>query len=107
MRVRTKGGSGCRGLSSFSNRLDNNIFAVLSEAEDYAQDGDGREIDVDIFETSYLDMTVDPDSADNDWNVVRSKQLKRQRISSSGQSGQDSNFSRNHIEDDTGDYDSL
>ena len=81
---------------------------VLSEAKGYAQDGDGREIGVDIFETtSYLDMTVNPDSADNDWNIVRSKQLKRQRISSSGQSGQDSNFSRNHMENDTGDYDSL
>ena len=106
--VRTRGGSGRgRWLSSFSSRLDNNIFAVLSEAEDHAQDGDGRETGVDIFETSYLDMTVDPDSADNDWNIVPCEQLKRQRISSSGQGGQDSNFSRNQMEDDIGDYDSL
>ena len=34
-------------------------------------------------------------------------QLNRQRICSSGQSGQDTDFSRDHMEDHTGGYDSL
>ena len=69
--VRTRGGRGRgRGSSSTPSRLDNNMFAVLSEPGDFEQDGD----DFDIHDNSYLDMTVGFDGAENDWNLVRSKQ---------------------------------
>ena len=105
--VRTRGGRGRgRGSSSTPSRLDNNMFAVLSEPGDFEQDGD----DFDIHDNSYLDMTVGFDGAENDWNLVRSKQTKRQRISSSGQSGHDteSQSQMEPMEHDTGEhYDSM
>ena len=105
--VRTRGGRGRgRGSSSTPSRLDNNMFAVLSEPGDFEQDGD----DFDIHDNSYLDMTVGFDGAENDWNLVRSKQTNRQRISSSGQSGHDteSQSQMESMEHDTGEhYDSM
>ena len=68
------------GLSRYS-RYDNNFFAVLGEqgeqGEDIAQDGGMSSL-----------FTSQGGNNDNDgFTVVRGKQSKRQRISSSGQSG--------------------
>ena len=80
-----------RGSKLTPSRRDNNIFAVLSE--DYDQDGDWAVIcDDKLVDSSCVDINFDPD---NGWkHVVRSKQTKRQRISSSGQSGHDSDVTR-------------
>ena len=93
-----------RGSKLTPSRRDNNIFAVLSE--DYDQDGDWAVIcDDKLVDSSCVDINFDPD---NGWkHVVRSKQTKRQRISSSGQSGHDSDVTRDQMEVETGDYDSL
>lgn len=104
--LRTRGGRGRgrgRGLSSTSGRLDNNFFAVLSEPGDTEQDGD----DSDTHENLYLDMTVGYDGDDgdeNNWDVVRSKQTKRQRVSSSGQSGRDVDLLPSPTEPDAGEH---
>ena len=102
-----RGGRGRgHGLPSTYRRMDNNIFAVLSEHGDLEQNGDN--VDVHFNENSYLDMTVGYDSDKNDWDVVRSKQTKRQRVSSSDQSGHDVDLLSSQMEHDTGEpYNSL
>ena len=103
-----RGGRG-RGhcLPSTYRRMDNNIFAVLSEHGDFEQNGDNVD-DVHFNENSYLDMTVGYDSDKNDWDVVRSKRTKRQRVSSSDQSGHDVDLLSSQMEHDTGEpYNSL
>ena len=114
--VRTRGGRG-RGLTRVPFRTDNNIFALLSEPEDNednAQDGEGSAMDTNTSLNSFLDVTGGfnnaIDGTGGDWNIVRSKQVKRQRIRSSDQSGQGMEIFENSLEDGTGDtedYDSI
>lgn len=87
------------------------ITVCSSDSHDNnAQDGDGSEMDTDIPGNMFLDMSGGFGNTKNDlneWNVVCSKHTIRQRISSSGQSGQGAEFI---VEDDivdAGDYDTL
>ncbi|MEW8560931.1 MAG: hypothetical protein AB2541_02465 [Candidatus Thiodiazotropha sp.] len=103
--VRTRGGRG-RSVNSHPRycRSDSNIFAVLHEPKEYAQDGDGPG-GHDIFENSASVVDMDMDFEDG-FTVARSKQSKRQRVSSSGQSGS-AEHSQNIFEDDIHDYETL
>ena len=60
-----RGGRG-RGMTVPSCRKDNKSFAVLSEPDDNARDGDGSEMDTDIHENMFLDMTGGFSNAEND-----------------------------------------
>ena len=74
--VRTRGGRGYNsGTFPRYRRFDNNIFTLLPDPADN-QDGDQS----DIFITTSADD-------DDGFTTVRGKQAKRQRVSSSGQSG--------------------
>ena len=96
-----------RGLPPTSQRMDNNIFAALSDPEDVEQNG-GVIDNAQSYENSFLDMTVGYDGEQNDWDVVRSKQTKRQRVSSSGLSGREADSLPSPMEQDAGEhYDSL
>ena len=78
--VRTRGGRGYKpGTISRYRRFDNNIFTVLSD-EVAVQDGAVQDAD-------HTDLFTATSDNDDDFVLVRGKQSKRQRISSSGQSG--------------------
>lgn len=93
--ARTRGGRGNNvGTTSRYSRHDNNFFAVLGESDQESiQDGDNK-----------FDMFTYASDTDDDFTLVRGKQSKRQRVSSSGQSGSFSQAQLNADADENCDY---